>query len=203
LGGVPNLVDCIVAPGALCFRSAYEQGAFYEAGSAPTFTSGPQQDHRLEVHTYYVSPNTTGADGIPSLHRVVLNAAGVMTDELVVSGVQSFQVQYGVASTVTVGGVPTVNTQYFDANNVNPAAVQTAAGARVDSVGVSVDAIGNSVNPWGDVVSVRLWLLMRNNEADKGNYTDTNSYTIGDQVVPAANDKYRRQIFTSTLQLRN
>lgn len=187
-------------PNGLYFRSAYEQSLVHLGNVAPTSFNGiaPQREHRVEVHIYYINPNTTGVDGIPSLHRVMLSAAGQMVDELVVSGIQNMQVQYGNTTKIPNGTTTLYSTRFFDANNVN---IGVAAAA--DSVTASVDAFGNTLTPWGDVDSVRLWLLVRNATPEKNGYTDTNTYTMGDQVVPAANDGYRRQILTSTIQLRN
>ncbi len=175
--------------GGLYMRSVYKYGEMFIAPNLPntsTINTTPQQDHRVEVHIYYVNPNTVAADNIPSLHRVRLDETGVMVDEMVVSGIQNLQVQYGVSDAAG-------NTQYLDANKINP-----ALAAATDSTTPAVAG-----NPWGKVTSVRVWLLARNAAPDKAAYTDTNRYTIGDQVLAAANDGYRRQVFSSTIQLRN
>lgn len=186
--------------GGLYFRSAYEQAVMYQVPNYPTITNTPQEDHRVEVHIYYINPNTSAAivDGIPSLHRVIFDATGAMVDELVASGIQNLQVQYGVKN----GPATAQNTQFFDAQNVNPAAAPAT-----DSVTAALDLTGNSAppngTPWGDVKAVRVWLLARNVAPDKQGYTNTNTYAMGDQNLAAANDGYRRQLFTSTIQLRN
>lgn len=187
-------------PNGLYFRSAYEQSLIHLGNVAPISFNGigPQREHRAEVHIYYVNPNTTGKDGIPSLHRVVLNTSGVMVDELVVSGVQNMQIQYGNTTKIPNGAAMLYSTRFLDAQNVNVGVVPAT-----DSVLPATDAFGNTVTPWGDVNSVRIWLLVRNTTPDKGGYIDTKTYPMGDQVIPAANDGYRRQILTSTIQLRN
>lgn len=187
-------------PNGLYFRSAYEQSLVHLGSVAPTSFNGiaPQREHRVEVHIYYVNPNTNGADGIPSLHRVILNASGQMVDELVVSGVQNMQVQYGNTTKIPNGVTTLYSTRFLDAQNVNVAAAPAA-----DSVLAAVDAFGNTLTPWGDVDSIRIWLLVRNGTPDNGGYVNTNAYTMGDQVIAAANDGYRRQVLTSTIQLRN
>lgn len=182
--------------GMLYFRSAFGVSALYQAPASPypSLTATPQNDHRVEVHIYYVNPNSVGADGIPSLHRVVFDATGAMVDELVVSGVQNMQVQYGVSDAAGT-------TQYLDAQNVN-----AGVAAATDSITPVVDSTGRVLsppNPWGKVNALRIWLLMRNSTPDKDVYTDTNTYTLGDQTLAAAKDRYRRQLFSSTIQLRN
>lgn len=178
--------------GGLYVRSAYVRHAMFIPPALPgDMTATPQEDHRVEVHIYYINPNTTAADGIPSLHRVRLDDAGVMVDDMVVSGIQNLQVQYGVSDAMG-------NTQYLDANNVNP-----SAAAATDSITPAVNNALGTPNPWSKVTSLRVWLLARNTTIGETAFTDTNSYTIGDQIIAAANDHIRRQVLSSTIQLRN
>ena len=74
------------------------------------------------------------------------------------------------------------NTQYLDANNVSAA-------------------------NWPLVSSVRIWLLVRNSDSEKGGaYSNTTTYSMGDvNYTPTAgtNDQFRRQLYTATVELRN
>ena len=66
-----------------------------------------------------------------------------------------------------------------------------------------VNATGVSVNNWGNVNAVRVWLLSRNSGSErKETYVNNTSYVMGD-VVKQYNDPFRRQMFTTTVQLRN
>ena len=63
---------------------------------------------------YYVSPYTTSADEsprVPALYRLKLGDGPAMQPELIASGVENFQVRYGI---VTAAGTH----QYLDAQNV-------------------------------------------------------------------------------------
>jgi type IV pilus assembly protein PilW len=220
VAGPVVLPDCATATGALCYRSSYKAGNVFAAGSTPPADLAvPLQDHTVEVSLYYVNRNTVGADGIPSLRKYALSKTGVMTDELVVSGVENFQVQYGVDAGLTKQGDPT-NTQYSDAQDVNsanplvfamgaamaaPAGTgQTVAGAQQDAIASAVNKDGVSTTAWGNVNSVRLWLLVKNGTAEAAPYRNTTTYTIGDiNYTPPAGDRFRRQVFTSTIQMRN
>jgi type IV pilus assembly protein PilW len=91
----------------------------------------------------------------------------------VTSGVEAMRLQYGVDT----DGDTVVN-EYDDADVVN--------------------AAGN----WGNVVSVRIAMLVRSGDANS-NILDTKSYTLLDKVFPAKNDRYQRTLFTTTVQLRN
>jgi type IV pilus assembly protein PilW len=191
IGGTA-LTTCQSATGAVCYRSNYKGGAFFKAGDAPPSLVDTAQDHTLAVSLYYVNNNTNAADGIPSLRRFVLSNAGAMTDEVVVSGVENFQVQYARS---------TGTTQYSNATDIE--AIGVVAAAMVAPVTPAVSIAGDSVTAWGDVNAVRLWLLVRNGTPEPAPFVNTTPYALGDVNIPAAGDRFRRQVFTSTLQLRN
>jgi type IV pilus assembly protein PilW len=170
-----SAVPADIANGEIYFRSTYtSSGLFKKGGTAPTIVGAPMQDQLMKTYVYYVSPNTAGSDGIPALYRMALNG-GAMSAELVVTGIENLQAQYGVVNA-------TGDTQYKNANSV------TAA-------------------EWPMVRSVRVWLLARNSQQDTGEaYSNTTSYVMGDTTytpVVGTNDKFRRQLYTSTIQLRN
>lgn len=59
----------------------------------------------------------------------------------------------------------------------------------------------NNVADWDDVVTARIWLLVRS-ECPEGDYADGRTYTLGNQVY-TPNDNYRRQLYSSVVMLRN
>lgn len=186
-------------PGGLYLRSTYGSSKQFNVPNYPNFLGAtPQEDHRVEVHIYYINVDSVAGsgDGIPSLHRLVLAENGTMVDELVVSGVQNLQVQYGVT---TQGTNPV--TIYSDAQNVNPA-IAVAADSVTSPYDVDSQGIMVSINNWSRVNAIRLWLLVRNPTPENGVVSNT-PYSMGDQVIAAANDGYRRQVYTTTVQLRN
>ena len=54
---------------------------------------------------------------------------------------------------------------------------------------------------WPDVVTVRIWLLIRS-ECSESDYVDTATYTMGD-VNYVVNDSFRRQLYSSVVMIRN
>lgn len=180
---------------SLFFRSAYEISRLYQTNALPTFTNQPQQDHIVQVHVYYISPWTVSANEspkIPSLRRLVLDNTGSMVDQLVASGIENMQVQYGIVDS-------SGNTTYLDAQNVNPSITTIT-----DAITCPVDTTGASINNWGNVNVVRLWLLSRNSGSERGEaYVNNTQYTMGDVTNKQYNDNFRRQLFTTTIQLRN
>lgn len=168
-----------LAANTVYFHSSYAVGEVFRGTTAPAFTGSPTPlaNFAVQIYVYYISPFTTSSTEsprVPALYRVSLQSDGSMARELVASGIEHFQVQYGRLSTVP-------DTRYYD----------TVTGTPTNAA--STD--------WDDVNSVRIWLLARNATAEPG-YANTNSYVMGDQTY-TVNDSFRRQLFTTVVQLRN
>ena len=168
----------------LYFQSSYSTGQVFRGATAPVFADGltPVASFPVQIYVYYISPFTVSATEtplVPALYRVALQSDGSMSRELVASGIEHFQVQYGRLTTA----VP-ATTQFSD----------TLTGTSVSTV----------ASDWDSVESVRIWLLARNETAEPG-YSNTNSYVMGDQTYDfaAAPDGFRRQLFSTVVQLRN
>ena len=164
-----------LTPNTLYFRSTYADGRIFQGTVAPVVAGVPIANFELQEYVYYIGRDDANAT-VPALRRITLRADGSFGDEMVVSGIEHMQVQYGRATSDR-------NTRYYNANNIS---------------GLSTDA--GSTN-WDDVNSVRIWLLARNAKAETG-YANSNSYAMGDQTY-TVNDSFRRQLFTAVVQLRN
>lgn len=169
----------------LYLRSAYERGEVFQGSQsstlATTFTQTPNFNYPLQVMAYYVSPYTnssTESPLIPALYRTTLGAGPAMSAELVAGNVEDMQIQYGRYTT-------DLNTQFYNANTVSTTATSTTT----------------SPSEWDDVSTVRIWLLVRATNKEPG-YTNTNTYTLGDKTI-TVNDNYRREVFSTIVQLRN
>jgi len=112
----------------------------------------------------------------PGYYRMTLGDGPAMSAQLVASGIENMQVQYGVRTTTG----PTPETRYYDASAV-PATL------------------------WTSVTSVRLWLLARSTTPDPSNVS-TAAYPMGDQTYPdrstTPTDGFQRQLFTLVVQIR-
>ena len=182
------------------FRSSYAAGQIFRGtgtacplppistytapfNAAPCIPGSPfvdLSDFAVLIYVYYISPFTADeTPRVPALYRVALQSDGSMSRELVASGIEHFQVQYGRLTTATP---PT--TQFFD--TLDGSSFSTAA------------------SEWDNVNSVRIWLLARNETAEPG-YVNNNSYVMGDQTYNfgASPDGFRRQVFSTVVQLRN
>jgi type IV pilus assembly protein PilW len=130
-----------------------------------------------------------GSGDVPSLYRLSL-VNGTLQSEEIAYGVDNFQVQYGL-----------------DTNDD-------------DSVDNYVDAQVATDPSWGQVIAARVWLSIRA-ECPETGYDNTNSYAMaGANYTPGTTDRdgdgnidgdvdgdgtddYRRQIFETTIRLRN
>lgn len=146
---------------------------------------------RMHTSVFYLAScsNCTGSgDGIPTLKRVeyqsgsgVLNATSA---EVVVEGIESLQIEYGVDS--DDDGYP--NLPYLTAEAVT-------------------DPAGAAEGDWSKVVAIRLFVLSRSLTQQPEYGTDTKSYVLASDgtVLPGTpfNDRYRRQLMSTMLQVGN
>jgi type IV pilus assembly protein PilW len=91
---------------ALYIQTSRVQGTLFvadgdcEASDESCLPAGylpPQSEtHELLVHAYYISPNSVGRTGVPSLRRVRLIAGPDEQSEEIIAGVEDMQFQFGV-----------------------------------------------------------------------------------------------------------
>jgi type IV pilus assembly protein PilW len=166
------------------FQSTFMQGQMFRSTSVPVrptflYNSNPLDTFAVLTYVYYISPFTVSANEVPlvpALWRVALQPDGSMAKELVVSGIESMQVQYGVVAT--------------------DGSIQF-----VDTVADKSDSAANGPGTWEAVRSIRLWLLARSATAEPG-YVNSQTYSMGNQSFTAS-DGYRRQLFSTVVELRN
>jgi Tfp pilus assembly protein PilW len=142
-------------------------------------------NYPYEAYVYFIRPcnvksgtycasTDDGGRPIPTLTRVKLDDSTTMVQEALIEGVENMQVEYGI-----------------DTDNDNFANTYDTAN----------NIIAN--DQWEDVISVRISLLMRATDPETG-YVSANSYSLaGDFSVPAADDNYRRKVFSRVFQIRN
>ena len=179
-------------------RSSLFEGKLFrgqDQASHPV-TGAAVRDAELIAHGYFIHTSTNsdagkcpGSAAIPSLYRMSL-VNGALAAEEIAYGVDQFQVQYGIDT---------------DGD---------------DSVDSYIDAVAATDARWGQVIAARIWLLTRA-ECPETGYNNTNTYAMGNvNYTPGTtdldadgdidgdtdgdgNDDYRRQLFTTTVRLRN
>ena len=154
----------------------------YMGNNLPAKAAGDRQAE-LVARAYFIanSGQTCTYQGanmpIPSLHRVDLNDNSQPdAPEEIASGIERLQILYGM---------------------------DTNADGSIDGEYVKADAVAD----WGQVMAIRFWVLTRA-ECPETGYTNTTTYEMGpsdgsEDFTPPANDHYRRQLYQTTVQLRN
>lgn len=135
----------------------------------------------LVAHAYYIGNSGQQCRGtdVPSLFRVSARNGGTPTTiEEIAYGVDQLQVQYGL---------------------------DTDGDLKLDKYVNAGDLELDESSEWNRVIAARIWLLTRAECAETG-YTNSNPYEMGelrDATAYIPNDGFRRQLYTSTVQLRN
>ncbi len=139
------------------------------------------RNYPLRSNTYYVSTYTDSVgDGIPSLRKASLVAGPELRDEVLLTGVQDFQIQYGI--------VDGINTNQGDFQSV---VSYVNAGSVPDNV------------TWQNIKAVKIWVLMRTERPDRDGITGSQTFSIAGQAPVTFNDSYRRFLVSSVIKLRN
>ncbi|MCK5383493.1 MAG: PilW family protein [Gammaproteobacteria bacterium] len=166
------------------FRGRIFQGS-QEGDSTNAISTPPsisERESELISRAYYIGDSgerCNNGDIIPSLFRQTLGSNGTPIPEEVAYGVDHFQVRYGTDT----NGDTSVD-QYFDAGDANL----------------------DSTTEWGQVIAAQVWLLTRSKCPETGFNHAGGAYTLGDisyTPTDTANFGYRRQLYQSTVQLRN
>lgn len=194
---------CIPASGA----GAYLRGDVVVSRYAAPWEATSFDASRLYVRSsLFTGRIFAGSDQNDAANRV--DQRPRRTAELLAHG------YYIGVSPVTCNGasIPALFQVYPDANG-RPISEELVRGADQLQVQFGVGTNGSvaqyfdadNVPNWSNVISVRLWLLMRTDCPEIG-YTDTKDYVMGDQIgldEYTPNDGFRRQLYSSTVMLRN
>jgi hypothetical protein len=65
-----------------------------------------------------------------------------------------------------------------------------------------LDADALALTDWADVVTARIWLLVRAECSETG-FIDNTTYNMGDQAYLPAEQNFRRQLYSSVVMIRN
>lgn len=199
LGGITTPTPPHPVTNHFYIRSSLFEGRLFEGQDSATYPipgAPVTRTSELIARAYFIhiSNNSDpskcpGSAAVPSLYRMSL-INGALVPEEIAYGVDNFQVQYGIDT---------------DGD---------------DSVDNYIDAQVATDPSWGQVIAARVWLSVRA-ECPESGYDNTNSYAMaGGNYTPGTTDRdgdtkidgdvdgdgtddYRRQIFTTTIRLRN
>lgn len=142
--------------------------------------------HQFLTRIYFIDDHDQVGDGIPTLKRAELTGTGFVTVPIS-EGIENLQLEYGI---------DTNNDGAAEAYSASPDTYNGCAGTA---------CITNLLN----IVSVKVHLLARNTTPSVG-YKDSKTYNLGTMAdgttpndVPAANDAYRRHVYSSVVKVVN
>ncbi|MES2901809.1 MAG: PilW family protein [Pseudomonadota bacterium] len=150
---------------------------------------------RFLTHIYFVSNNSVGTDGIPTLKRLELGGSPLaFTLVPLVEGVENLQFEHGI--------------DYND--NGTPDSFSADPGAAIHpTTSAACSAAACRVANWRNTVAVRMHVLARNLEAST-TVPLAKTYTMGFNVnnsantyTPGTTDKFRRHLFQTTVHMSN
>jgi type IV pilus assembly protein PilW len=135
--------------------------------------------HDLVVNSYYIGTQSTGTTTVPSLRRKSLGAADPPNEAT----------QPGFRDVEIIPGVEDMQVQFGWEPDVGGSAVRYVNP-------------GDALLATGQVVSVRIWLLVRAEAADPS-FADRRAYQYADRASFTPNDNFRRLLVSRTIFIRN
>ena len=163
------------------------------------------ETRKYNVHVYFVAPCSFGSvtvggvsgvcqasdDGVPTLKRLELTSDGtntIMNIYPLVEGVEYLKLEYGIDN--------------------SPTTISGLTGNLGDGIPDTYKATPTNVSEWVSTVAVRIFLLVRSTDTTVG-FSDTKSYVVGTAsianvtAVSAANDRYKRHVFSTEIRLND
>lgn len=139
---------------------------------------------KLVSNIYYLA----NSNNLPTLMRVSLINGAYSTPQPLIEGIEAFRLEYGID---TLGR----NGNAIDLTTTPPNLGDGSADTFVSCAPCTLDQLAN-------IVAVKIHVLARNLEATPG-YTDSKSYQLGATTIAAANDGFKRHVFSTTVRLIN
>lgn len=125
-------------------------------------------------HVYFLGND---ANGIPVLRRKTLTSTGMSNDEQLVEGIENMRVLYG----------------FDNDGDSTPDSYMPAE---------SVTSLMWDNEGFQRLVALKMYLLIRSPQPDNS-YTNKTQYQLGDKVINAPNDHFRRKVMSTTIVLEN
>lgn len=133
------------------------------------------------VNIYFISTDNGAGQNVPTLKRLEFDGAAFTAVPLV-EGIEELNFEYGMDT--NGDGLPDVYT-------ANPSAYPDS----------SCDPACQVTN-WMNVMTAKVFILARNIEPSP-DYRDTKTYRLGAVTVAAANDPYRRHVYSGLVRIAN
>jgi type IV pilus assembly protein PilW len=170
--------------GLIQVQSTRTAGNLFNNGAPPLANNCPAGNpqtctYDMQFHVYYIDAQSSLGANVPSLRRLTLGAGGLVQDQEIIAGAEDLQVQFGV-----------------DTNNDNSVERYVDPNHPLITVGAP------GYNPNARIVAVRVWLLLRAEQAEVG-FTNNTAYQYANVGPFTRNDGIRRLLVSQTVMLRN
>lgn len=166
-------------PNTLYLNADINQREFFIGTTSPNL-SAEALDFQVVAHAYYISDYTDiVGDGIPSLHRVALQAGSAgpeVVDEMLLSGVVDLQVQFGI----DYDGKDE-NGDYILSGYANP---------------------GDAGLAENQFLFAQVWIVVQSTEIQR-EFDTSVTFNIAGVDVNYVNDGYRKVLLSTVVQMRN
>jgi Tfp pilus assembly protein PilW len=182
-------------------------------------TAGTIAERRRFVSNLYYIANAAHPDNagevVPTLMRSQLDvAAGVLSQRppvALIDGIEAFRVEFGVDDVSETGDAVDF-TQPIDWDDPTTMTTPTNRGDGAPDRFIHCTTAGPcAVSDLMNAVLVKVWVLARSRDTSRG-YTDGKAYCLGSldpddgscpQLIAAANDQYKRHVFSTSVRLVN
>jgi type II secretory pathway pseudopilin PulG len=191
-------------------------------GSPPTLplASGTVADKRRWVSNIYYISNVVNPDQpaqvIPTLVRSQLDVAGgtvaQQAPQPMIDGIESFRVELGIDTLSKTAAAVDYTQAIVWANPTNQVLAINRGDGAPDTFVRCTTAAPCTAAQLANVVAIRIYVLARSRDTTPG-YTDTKTYCLGQanpngscpaaNQIAAANDNYKRHVFSATVRLTN
>lgn len=147
---------------------------------------------RFVSHIYYIK----NEGGVPTLMRSTLESSGgtvqFTTPQALIAGVESLRAELGI---------DTYNAQ--NDKTVNYLTGERGDGVPDDYLNTADDCTsGCDIDSLVNVVNANVYVLVRSTQ-NSPDYTDTKAYQLGPFSIAAANDNFKRHVFSSNVRFHN
>ncbi|MGI2066463.1 PilW family protein [Shewanella sp. MF08487] len=184
LSGVKSDTDVLqlkrlIGPTAVASTAGYyvastsSQAIFFNS-AAPSTTLPNARVWEYQHHVYYIDE----ANSIPMLNRKTLTNLGMNNDEQLVEGIENIRFLYGFDN---------------DGNGTPDSFIPASA----------VTSLMWDNEGFQRLVAIKVYVLVRTIKVDSTYNTNKAVYQLGDKVINAPNDHFRRKVMSTTVVLEN
>lgn len=156
------------------YVSATSSQAIFFNNGTPSANLTNARIWEYQHHVYFIDND---ANGIPVLSRKTLTENGMGNDEQLVEGIENMRILYG----------------FDNDGDSTPDSYMPAA---------SVTSLMWDNEGFQRLVALKMYLLIRSVQPDNS-YTNDVQYQLGDKVINAPNDNFRRKVMSTTIVLEN